>query len=73
MKIYSIKVSCPAIRAKAPEGAGSESEISGRRRGPDRLYKERARMRSMREIVKDRNIYHWAAELISALAQVRLS
>jgi len=31
------------------------------------------RMRSMREIVKDRNIYHWAAELISALAQVRLS
>jgi hypothetical protein len=30
-------------------------------------------MRSMREIVKDRNIYYWAAELISALAQVRLS
>jgi trehalose 6-phosphate synthase len=30
-------------------------------------------MRSMRQIVKDRNIYHWAAELISALAQVRLS
>jgi trehalose 6-phosphate synthase len=34
---------------------------------------QRTRMRSMREIVRDRNVYHWAAGLISALAQVRFS
>jgi trehalose 6-phosphate synthase len=33
---------------------------------------QKARMRGMREILKDRNIYHWAADLITALAQVRL-
>jgi len=32
---------------------------------------QRARMRRMRETLKDRNIYHWAADLITALAQVR--
>jgi trehalose 6-phosphate synthase len=34
---------------------------------------QKARMERMRETLKERNIYHWAAELISALAQVRLS
>ena len=33
---------------------------------------QKARMRRMRETLKNRNIYYWAAELISALAQVRL-
>ena len=34
--------------------------------------KQRARMRSMRETLKNRNIYYWAADLIAALAHVRL-
>jgi trehalose-6-phosphate synthase len=33
---------------------------------------QKARMRSMRETLKNRNIYSWAADLIAALAQVRL-
>jgi alpha,alpha-trehalose-phosphate synthase [UDP-forming] len=33
---------------------------------------QKARMRGMREILKNRNIYYWAAELITALARVRL-
>ncbi|MDI6752970.1 MAG: trehalose-6-phosphate synthase [Thermodesulfobacteriota bacterium] len=33
---------------------------------------KKIRMQRMRETIKDRNIYHWAAELIAALAQVRL-
>jgi len=33
---------------------------------------QKARMRSMRETLKNRNIYFWAAELITALARVRL-
>jgi trehalose 6-phosphate synthase len=33
---------------------------------------QKARMQSMREILKNRNIYYWAAELITALARVRL-
>jgi trehalose 6-phosphate synthase len=33
---------------------------------------QKARMRGMREILKNRNIYYWAADLIAALAQVRL-
>jgi trehalose 6-phosphate synthase len=33
---------------------------------------QRARMERMRETLKDHNIYHWAADLITALAQVRL-
>jgi alpha,alpha-trehalose-phosphate synthase [UDP-forming] len=36
------------------------------------LTEQKARMRSMRETLRDRNIYYWAANLISALAQVRL-
>jgi trehalose 6-phosphate synthase len=32
----------------------------------------KARMRRMREILRNRNIYHWAVDLITALAQVRL-
>jgi alpha,alpha-trehalose-phosphate synthase [UDP-forming] len=36
------------------------------------LAEQNARMRSMRETLRDRNIYSWAADLISALAQVRL-
>ena len=33
---------------------------------------QKARMRRMRETLKNRNIYYWAADLIAALAQVRL-
>ena len=33
---------------------------------------QKARMRGMRETLKNRNIYYWAADLITALAQVRL-
>jgi trehalose 6-phosphate synthase len=33
---------------------------------------QKARMRGMRETLKNRNIYYWAADLIAALAQVRL-
>ncbi|HSB05424.1 MAG TPA: trehalose-6-phosphate synthase [Thermodesulfobacteriota bacterium] len=36
------------------------------------LPEQKARMRRMRETLKNRNIYYWAAELITALAQVRL-
>ena len=36
------------------------------------LAEQKARMRRMRETLKNRNIYYWAAELITALAQVRL-
>ncbi len=32
---------------------------------------QKARMRGMRETLKNRNIYHWAADLIAALARVR--
>jgi trehalose 6-phosphate synthase len=34
--------------------------------------KQKARMRGMRETLKNRNIYYWAGDLITALAQVRL-
>jgi trehalose 6-phosphate synthase len=33
---------------------------------------QKARMRGMREIVRNRNIYYWAIDLITALTQVRL-
>jgi len=33
---------------------------------------QKARMKRMREIVKDHNVYRWAAELIAGLAQIRL-
>jgi trehalose-6-phosphate synthase len=33
---------------------------------------QKARMQRMRETLKNRNIYYWAADLIGALAQVRL-
>jgi trehalose 6-phosphate synthase len=36
------------------------------------LTEQKARMRSMRETLRGRNIYYWAADLIGALAQVRL-
>jgi trehalose-6-phosphate synthase len=36
------------------------------------VAEQKARMRGMRETLKNRNIYHWAADLIGALAQVRL-
>jgi trehalose 6-phosphate synthase len=36
------------------------------------LEEQKARMRRMREILRNRNIYHWAVDLITALAQVRL-
>jgi trehalose 6-phosphate synthase len=36
------------------------------------LSEQKARMRGMRETLKNRNIYYWAADLITALAQVRL-
>jgi trehalose 6-phosphate synthase len=36
------------------------------------LAEQKARMRRMRETLRNRNIYYWAVDLISALAQVRL-
>ena len=33
---------------------------------------QKARMRAMRETLKNRNIYYWAADLITALVQIRL-
>jgi trehalose 6-phosphate synthase len=36
------------------------------------LGEQKARMRGMRETLKNRNIYYWAGDLIAALAQVRL-
>ena len=36
------------------------------------VAEQKARMKAMRETVKERNIYYWAANLITALAQVRL-
>jgi trehalose 6-phosphate synthase len=33
---------------------------------------QKARMRTMRETLRNRNIYYWAADLIAALAQVRM-
>jgi trehalose 6-phosphate synthase len=36
------------------------------------LTEQKARMKAMRETLKNRNIYYWAANLITALAQVRL-
>jgi trehalose 6-phosphate synthase len=36
------------------------------------LSEQKARMRGMRDTLKNRNIYYWAADLIAALTQVRL-
>jgi trehalose 6-phosphate synthase len=36
------------------------------------IEEQKARMRGMRETLKNRNIYYWAVDLITALAQVRL-
>ncbi len=36
------------------------------------IQEQKKRMHRMRETLKDRNIYRWAADLIGALAQVRL-
>jgi trehalose 6-phosphate synthase len=36
------------------------------------LEEQKTRMRSMRETLKNRNIYYWATDLITALARVRL-
>jgi len=36
------------------------------------VAEQKARMQAMRETLKTRNIYYWAANLITALAQVRL-
>jgi trehalose-6-phosphate synthase len=36
------------------------------------LAEQKARMRGMRETLKNHNIYYWAADLITTLAQVRL-
>jgi trehalose 6-phosphate synthase len=36
------------------------------------LGEQKARMRGMRETLRNRNIYYWAGDLIAALAQVRL-
>jgi trehalose 6-phosphate synthase len=32
----------------------------------------RARMQGMRSVVRERNVYRWAAELISELSEIRL-
>jgi len=43
------------------------------RRALEMPYEERqARMRRMRRTVKEHNVYRWAAELISELAEIRL-
>jgi len=34
---------------------------------------KKARWQRMREVLKERNIYRWAADLISGLAQIRLA
>jgi trehalose-6-phosphate synthase len=36
------------------------------------VAEQKARMKAMRETLKNRNIYYWAANLITALAQIRL-
>jgi trehalose-6-phosphate synthase len=36
------------------------------------VAEQKARMKAMRETLRNRNIYYWAAHLITALAQVRL-
>ncbi len=36
------------------------------------IQEQRARMQPMRQIVKERNVYRWAADLISELAEIRL-
>ncbi len=36
------------------------------------VTEQKARMKAMREMVRERNIYYWAANLITALVQVRL-
>ena len=36
------------------------------------VSEQKVRMQAMRETLKNRNIYYWAANLITALAQVRL-
>ena len=36
------------------------------------VAEQKARMKAMRETLRNRNIYYWAANLITALAQVRL-
>jgi trehalose-6-phosphate synthase len=36
------------------------------------LAEQKARIGGMRETLRSRNIYNWAADLITALAQVRL-
>ncbi|MBP1714972.1 MAG: hypothetical protein H6Q42_3175, partial [Deltaproteobacteria bacterium] len=33
---------------------------------------QQARLQRMRETLKERNIYRWAADLITGLAQIRL-
>jgi trehalose 6-phosphate synthase len=53
---YSIEEMAEAIRAALEMGPAEQ----------------KARMRGMRETLKNRNIYYWAGDLIAALAQVRL-
>ncbi len=36
------------------------------------IEEQRIRMRNMREVLKNRNIYYWASTLITALSQVRI-
>jgi len=53
---YDIEEMAEAIRTALEMGSGEQ----------------KARMQGMRETLKNRNIYYWAADLITALAQVRL-
>ncbi len=53
---YDIEEMAEAIRSALEMGAAEQ----------------KARMKAMRETLKSRNIYYWAANLITALAQVRL-
>ena len=36
-----------------------------------RVQEQAARMKRMREVLQDRNVYKWAADLVGSLAQIR--
>jgi trehalose 6-phosphate synthase len=54
-----------------PHDVGQMAEMI--RRALEMPYEERhARMQRMRSVVRERNVYRWAAELISELSEIRL-
>ena len=68
----------PVANSPPPPGKArlaSEPECRQHRvhRGVVRVPEERqARMRRMRRVVKDHNIYRWAANLITELSEIRI-